>query len=191
MRHQTHFQIRRWLLAACLVALLPLGWRAQQVAAEIQRERAATALYAEGLRHYLAGRYDEAAGFFRQVIAVAPLAADAYSSLADAEFRRGDVDAAVQAYRRLLAIYPYTFVGLPYREVGFMELRAGRWTDARADLEQAVTLDPQDWHAYYLLGHVHRRLGDLEAARRAWRHVLTLRPGYQPAVEQLRQLDER
>lgn len=181
--------VRRWLLIACLAALLPLGWRIQEVAAKLQRERDATALYREGLALYLQGQYAEAAEVIRRVIVLAPLAVDAYATLAEAEVRRGNVDAAIQTYRSLLRIYPYTYVGELYRELGFLELRAGRLPEARADFEQAVTLDPRDWHAFYLLGHAYRRLGEPAAARRAWQRVLYLRPDYQPARDQLRAFD--
>lgn len=160
------------------------------MAAELERERRATALYSEGLTLYLRGRSPEAVHLFRQAIALAPLAADVYSDLAEAEVRSGNVDAGVQAYRRLLAIYPYTYFASLYRQLGFLELRAGRTTDAQSDLEQAVALDPRDWHAHYLLGHAYRRLGNAEAARAAWRRVLSLRPDYQPARDQIHQIDE-
>lgn len=183
-------RVRRWLVCACLVALLPLGWRVQEVAAELARERRATSLYREGLTLYLRGRSPEAAHLFRQAIALAPLAADVYGDLAEAEVRAGNVDAGVQTYRRLLAIYPYTYFASIYRQLGFIELRAGRNAEARADLEQAVALDPKDWHAHFLLGHAHRRLGDAEAAYAAWRRVLNLRPDYEPARIQIQHLDD-
>ncbi len=181
---------RRWLVVACLVAVLPLGWRIQEVAAELQREQRATLLYSEGLTLYRRGRAPEAAHRFRQAIVLAPLAAEVYGDLAEAEVRQGNIDAAVHAYRRLLAIYPYTYFASLYRQLGFIELRAGRDADARADLEQAIALDPKDWHAHYLLGHAYRRLGDTDAARAAWRRVLSIRPDYQPARNQIHQLDD-
>jgi tetratricopeptide (TPR) repeat protein len=183
-------RIRRALIAACLVALLPLGWRVQEVIAELDRERQARTLYAQGLTLYLNGRPQEAASLFRQAIVFAPLAAEIYGDLAEAEVRQGNVDAGVDTYRRLLAIYPYSYFGSLYRQLGFIELRADRNDDARADLEQAVKLDPRDWHAYYLLGHAYRRLGDTQAARVSWRRVLDLQPDYQPARDQIRHLDE-
>lgn len=183
------FDLRRVLVAACLAALVPLGWRAADVAAELGRERRGAVLYGEGLALYLRGNYAEAAARFRQVLTLAPLAVEAYGSLAEAEFRRGDVDAAVDTYEALLRIYPYTYVGEVYRELAVLEFRAGRLADARRHFEQAVTLDPRDWHAFYLLGHVYRRLGDQAAARRAWRRVLYLQADYQPARDQLRAPD--
>ena len=186
----TRDSVRMGLVVASLVALLPLGWRVREVVMELDRERRAGALYAQGLTLHLQGRSSEAAPLFRQVIALAPLAVEAYGDLADAEVRQGNIDAGVQVYRRLLAIYPYMYVGSLHRQLGFIELRAGRTTDARDDLEQAVELDPRDWHAYFLLGHAYRRLGETEAARRTWQRVLSLHPDYQPAREQIGRLDE-
>lgn len=171
-----------------MAAVFPLWWRAQDVFAEIEQERRASALYSEGLRLHLRGQSGDAALLFRQAIILAPLAVEVYGDLADAEFRQGHVDAAVQTYRRLLAMYPYTYFGGLYREVGFIELRAGRNAAARDDLSRAVSLDPLDWHAYYLLGHAHLRLGDRAGAREAWRRVVDLRPDFQPADEQIRRL---
>lgn len=181
-------KIRSTLIIVCVAAALPLWWRAQDVFAEVERERRASALYSQGLSLHLKGRSGEAASLFRQAVILAPLAVEVYGDLADAEFRQGHVDEAVETYRRLLAIYPYTYFGGLYREVGFIELRAGRNADARDDLSRAVNLDPLDWHAHYLLGHAHHRLGDRAAAREAWRRVLDLRPDFQPAHEQIRRL---
>ncbi|MGH2437213.1 MAG: tetratricopeptide repeat protein [bacterium] len=179
-------KLRNVLIIVCVLATGPLWWRAQDVFAEVERERRAAALYRQGLSLHLKGQSGEAAVLFRQAIILAPLAAEVYGDLADAEFRQGHVDAAVETYRKLQAIYPYTYFGGFYREVGFIELRAGRNVEARDDLARAVSLDPLDWHAQYLLGHAYKRLGDRASARGAWRRVLDLRPDFQPAHEQIR-----
>lgn len=183
-------RIRRWLLAACLAACLPLLIVAQDVAAELHRYRLAAEAYERGSSLQMQGRLDDAAAEYRKVISLAPHAVEAYGSLASLEFRRGHADEAIQIYRSLLASYPYSHHAIVYREVGLMELRTGRFVDARGDLERAVTLDPQDWVAYFLLGHTYRRLGDRPAAKDAWQRVLELRPGNEPAQEQLRRLHE-
>jgi len=185
---RTALQLRRMMLAACMAALAAFLWRAAGLAGEFARDRDAARLYQQGLALVAAGEYASAAGVFRSVLALAPHAVESYGALAEAEFRQKRYDQAVAVYRRWLAIYPYTYVGALYREVGLIELRAERPADARKDLLQATFLDPSDWQAFHLLGHAQRRLSDLAAARAAWEQVIRLNPDFQPAYEQLRHL---
>lgn len=184
-------QVHRWLVGACLAALVPLFFRLPEVRAELFTGRRAAAVFERGSAEFMAGRYDAAATAFRQVVALVPSAAEAYGALAEAEFRAGRLDEAVVAYHRLLKIYPYTYTAETYRSLGLLELRAGREAQAARHLERAVTLDPADWLAYQYLGHAYRRLGNIAGARAAWQRVTILNPAYAPAREQLRKLDER
>lgn len=134
-------------------------------------------------------RYDEAAAAFLEAIATSPRATDAFAALGDVEFKRGRIDEAVQAYRDLMATYPYTYLAELRRQVGLIELRGGRPAAAVEDLRQAVLLDPDDWLAYHLLGHAYYGAGDHGSARAAWERALALNPEFQPAREQLRKLD--
>ena len=183
------WRARLWLLAGCLAAVPAVALRGADVAAAVARDRVAAAAYQRGVALQHAQRYDEAATAFRNAIATSPTAIGAYADLGDVELSQGHFDEAVQAYRRLMAIYPYTYFGELYRRVGFIELRGESLEAAVQDLRQASALDPQDWHAFYLLGHAQYRLGDLQAARTTWERVLVLNPGFQPANERLRQLD--
>ena len=183
--------VRSCLIGACAVALIPFSLRMPEVAAALHAERIAAVSYGRGTLLLQVGRIDEAAAAFRNAIASAPRAAEPYVALADAEFRRRRISAAVSAYRQLLAIYPYSFIGEYYRGVGLIELRGGQPDKAQVDLSQAVELDPDDWLAYHLLGHAYRRGGNVPAARVAWQHVLRLNPDFQPAYEQLRRLDKQ
>lgn len=182
--------LRNALILACVIAALPLWWRAEDVFAEVKLERRAAGLYSQGVTLHLKGRSAEAAHLLRQAIILAPFAVEAYGALADAEFRQGRLNEAIATYRRLLEIYPYMYYGGLYREVGMIELRAGRNAEALDDLTRAVTLDPSDWHALYLLGHAQLRLGERAGAHRAWRRVLELRPDFAPAYEQIRLLGD-
>lgn len=177
------------MLAGCAAAGLALAVRTGEVVGELRRDRHAAAAYELAVRLQLAGSYAEAADAYRAVLEISPNAIEAYGALAEVESRRGRPDEAIRVYRRLLAIYPYTYVGALHREVGLIELRAGLVPDARADLEQAVRLDPEDWLGHYFLGHTYKRLGDRASARRAWQQVVSLRPDYRPVHEQLRALD--
>ncbi len=180
----------RWaLVAACLVAAVPLAWRVGDVLAEADRGRVAAEAFQRGVPLLDAGRVDEAAGAFQVAVAYAPKNPEAYLRLAEAEFKRGRIDDAVGAYRRLMAVYPFTYVSLLYWQLALLEMNAERPTEARDDLLQAVALDPNEWRPYYFLGIVYRRLGDVSSARTAWQKVLALNPENRDAHEQLRKLD--
>ena len=84
---QARNHIRRGLLIACLAALLPLGWRVQEVAAELRRERDATALYREGLALYLQGHYAEALQIYDDLVSRHPFDEDLKRLRRDAEAR--------------------------------------------------------------------------------------------------------
>jgi tetratricopeptide (TPR) repeat protein len=176
------------MLACCLVALAGMLWRGGELAAELSREREAFHAYQRGSELLAGGQRAAAVEAFREALALAPKAVEAYGALAEAEYRQRHFDQAIDAYRRWLAVYPYTYMGVLYRDLGLIELRAGRSLDARRDFEEAVRLDHADWLAYYWLGHAYRRLGLVQDARAAWQQVVRLNPQFAPVYEQLRRL---
>lgn len=182
------WEARRWLIAGCVLTLPLVAVRAVGVAAEVARDRRAAAAYARGVQHQMEGRYDEAAAALREAITISPRASAAYAALGEVEFRRQRYDDAIEAYRQLMARYPYAYHAEFHRQVGLIELRAGRPADALRSLSQAVELDSADWLAFYLLGHVYLRLGQPERAAASWRQVLALHPTFRPALDQLRRL---
>ncbi len=182
-------RFRRLLIAACAVAVVPLAWKAADVAAEVQREHLATASLQQGVALFEATRYSEASAAFRVAVANAPKTPDAYRRLAEAEFKLGRFDNAISAYRSLIAIYPYTFVSVFHWELATTEMAAGRYEAARDDLLTAIALDPTEWRPYFFLGITYRRLGDLTSARAAWQRVMTLNPNNPYAREELQKLD--
>lgn len=181
--------LRRFLIAACVLATIPLVWRATDVAAEVRRERLAEIAIERGSALFEAARYAEAADAFRLAVANAPKNPTAYQRLADTEFKLGRIDDAIAVYRTLVAIYPYTYVALFYWEVAMIEMAGARYGPARADLLTAIELDPTEWRHYYFLGITYLRLGDLTKARTAWQHAMILNPGNPYVREELRKLD--
>src|SRR3989442_7824617 len=155
-------QTRHVLLIACLLSVPAVVWRGADVAAAMGRERVAAAVYQRGVALQSERRYDEAAAAFREAIATSPSAITAYADLGDVELSRGRIDEAVQAYRQLLAIYPFTYFAELRRRLGVIELRGGRVADAVQDLRQANVPDPQDWHKYHLLRHSYYRPWELQ-----------------------------
>jgi tetratricopeptide (TPR) repeat protein len=187
----TWWQIRQVLIVACVATIPLLVWRDTGAIAQTRRDRLAEAAYARGVAAQMDGRYDAAAAEFRDALALSPRATGAYTALGDVEFRRGRTDDAIAAYRQLMAIYPFTYIAELYRQVGLFELRGDQPEAAVRDLRQAVTLDPEDWVAFYWLGHASARVGDYASARASWSRVLLLNPDYPPAVRQLRDLNAK
>src|SRR2546422_11719896 len=117
---------RLLLLIARLLAVPAVVWRGADVTAAVLRDRVATAAYQRGVALQSDRRYDEAAAAFREAIATSPSAITAYADLGDVELSRGRIDEAVQAYRQLLAIYPFTYFAELRRRLGVIELRGRR-----------------------------------------------------------------
>jgi tetratricopeptide (TPR) repeat protein len=186
---RTWWQIRQVLIVACVVTTPLLAWRGSGVIAQTRRDRLAEAAYARGVAAQMDRRYEVAAVAFREALALSPRATGAYTALGDVEFRLGHTDEAVAAYRQLMAVYPFTYIAELHRQVGLFELRGDRPEAAVRDLGQAVMLDPEDWVAFYWLGHAYARVGDYASARTSWGRVLLLNPDYPPALRQLRSLD--
>lgn len=182
---------RVWLVSACLLAAVPAGWRVGDVLDDLKRDRLAQAAYARGEELREAGQLVEATAAYRTALEYAPDVPLLYEQLADTQFRLSRTDDAVETYRKILKVYPFSYYPALHRGVGLIELRAGRPREARADLTQAVALDPTDWLSYFLLGHALAELRDYRGARAAWMRVLDLNPDFQPARDQLRTLNVR
>jgi tetratricopeptide (TPR) repeat protein len=87
--------------------------------------------------------------------------------------KEGNRDAAVNIFRQIVHSRPdhaaaRAALGAAYRE-------AGKFTEARIELERAVELDPNDLRANYQLGLVYAKLGEKDAARRMFARADDLR----------------
>jgi Flp pilus assembly protein TadD len=170
---------RRFLIAACLVAAFLAAWRVGGAAAELQRT---AAVYQLGMERHREGRLDEAADAFRRTIERFPRMLEAHRKLAEVEVLRGRVDEAIGIYRRLIAVYPYSHASDLHRDLGFVELNAGRLEDAHTDLLRAVALDAGDWRAHQLLGQLYQRQGDIQRASAAFQKARDLKYGHRPRL---------
>ncbi|MGH2372420.1 MAG: tetratricopeptide repeat protein [bacterium] len=170
---------RRFLIGACLIAALLAAWRVGGAAADLQRT---AAVYQLGVDRHREGRLDEAADAFRTTIARFPRMLEAHRRLAAVEVLRGRVDEAIGIYRELIAVYPNSHSADLHRELGFIELNAGRLEDAQTDLLRAVALDAGDWRAHQLLGQVYQRQGDVQRARAALQRARDLKYGLRPGL---------
>ena len=61
--------------------------------------------------------------------------------------------------------------------IGLLLAATGRLNESRPPLETAIRLAPDDGDTFVVLGNVHLRTGDVEAAVEAFQSALKLDPG--------------
>ena len=66
----------------------------------------------------------------------------------------GDLEAAVEKYRRCVELDPDFFDG--WHAFGMALMKLGRFAEARAELEKATALRPKNGEAWALLGNVYK-----------------------------------
>lgn len=96
----------------------------------------ARTLYREGFRHFVEQRFDEAIRSYREALALDPELAIAWNGLSMALKSNGDLDAAIEAGRRLVALEPdeplgHTSLSIFYQEKGMI---------ADAEREKAIAM---------------------------------------------------
>jgi tetratricopeptide (TPR) repeat protein len=108
-------------------------------------------------------------------VAIAPrvFSLDAQDAAQAALAREQPRTAAADA-TKALAYDSSSVNALVLRAAAFARLHA--FAPARADLERAISLEPQNWATWALLGDLLTRRGERRAARAAYRHALRLNP---------------
>ncbi len=110
----------------------------------------------------------------------APFSTKTWNNIAVELANHGEMEAAVEACRKSLEIYPESKRTLKNR--AFYLIKLGRMDEARADLEKLVSLDSRDTEVYNKLGAILAngdRLGD---AKKMWLRSLELNPS-QPMIK--------
>ncbi|HEX2761769.1 MAG TPA: tetratricopeptide repeat protein [Rhizomicrobium sp.] len=96
----------------------------------------------------------------------------------------GDVPAALDDYNAALERDPS--LTNAYINRGSALLRAGRYTEARADFDRAITMGTnQPTLAYFNRGIANEKLGALTAAYRDYKKAQSLSPDFAPATAEL------
>jgi len=116
-----------------------------------------TALLNQAVQLHQAGRLDEAAERYAQVLAQAPGQFDATHLLGVISLQRGDLEDAEQGIRRALATKPKDASAL--NNLGTVLLRANRLEEARDQFERAGKAQPNFADAHSNLGNVLRQMG--------------------------------
>ncbi len=139
------------------------------------------------------GRYHLAIEAFQSALDLAPDGGDALIGLGTALFELGRYEEALAPLDRALRGMA-TVVGREVRDAAAARARlawslyyVGRHVEALEAFERALRAAPQGAGLYNGLGWCHLRLGDRSRARAAFERALALQPGYEDAVEGLRQ----
>lgn len=142
----------------------------------------AEALMALASRLRAAGRADEAAQAYRQLLAIRPDLPDSWFNLALMERRCGRFEAALKAYDEALKR------GVSGPEEAWLNRGVihaddlGRPDLALADLEAALAVAPDWLPALLNLGNLHEDMGRREAAGDAYARALVVAPGHPVAL---------
>jgi tetratricopeptide (TPR) repeat protein len=135
------------------------------------------------------GREEDALACFDTVLREMPGHAPAHYHLANLLARLGRWPEALPHYERALELAPNA-AEIHYDFARGLAAQPNFQAQTLAHVEAAVRLDPGFVEAYNLLGVVHARVGETEAARAAWQRALELRPGFGPAQRNLSILDQ-
>jgi predicted O-linked N-acetylglucosamine transferase (SPINDLY family) len=126
------------------------------------------------------GRFGQACESYRAAVDAAPLYCRAHLNLAIGLETSGDVEGALQAYQRALALDPAD----PYVNYNFGKLLASHGARERAAglLRAALQAKPAFTDAHVVLGDVHEALGDLPAAAAELEAALASQPQHVGAL---------
>lgn len=142
----------------------------------------AEALMAIASRLRAAGRAQEAAAAYRQLLALRPDLPDSWFNLALMERRSGRFEAALSAYAEALRR------GVSGPEEAWLNRGVihaddlGRQDLALKDLEAALAVAPDFLPALLNLGNLHEDMGRREAAQEAYARALAVAPGHPVAL---------
>jgi TPR repeat protein len=115
----------------------------------------------------------------RSAVLVSPDSADDRLRLAQALYRIGDLDAAIEEFRVALRLKSNN--ARAYLQLGITLMAKQDGHAAAIALMQAIMLDPELTHAHYSLGSVQYSLGNLTASTQSYRRALELQPNFPDA----------
>jgi uncharacterized protein (TIGR02466 family) len=136
-------------------------------------------------RHLLAlvkrrqGKLSEAATLFLACIEMAPARADIHANYGNLLGARGDVAAAIDAYRHALEIdSEFHPAGIALARIF---VAAGLYEKALAEAERLLERDPEDAQAWAVCANAQRGLENPNESEIAFRKAIGLNPAYGPA----------
>ncbi|MBT8099455.1 MAG: sulfotransferase [Gammaproteobacteria bacterium] len=169
-----------WLNLGKSLAMLGQGEQADEAfekSFSLNPVRKKLALAAE---HQQAGRYQEAAELYREVLRTNPKNVDALRMLGILAFGEGQVDEAERLFRRAVAAAP-DFVNAII-DLGVALKEQSRIEESIECFRQATKLEPRNVKAHYQLGQILAPAALSDEAIRSYERVLELRPKHAGAL---------
>ncbi len=140
-------------------------------------------LFQLGLSLTALGMPDDASRRYETALEIDPKHAGAWLNLGSIRAGAGDVEGALDAFRRVLGITPGDPKAL--NNLGATLSMAGRQEEAVESLGQAIQADPDYAAAHFNLGLAEERRGNMQAAVEAYQRVLAIDPNHPAARERL------
>jgi tetratricopeptide (TPR) repeat protein len=122
------------------------------------------------------GDVNAAINEYQKIIELHPELPDAYSNLAVAQKRKGDLDGAVLSLNRALERKPDFASALTTR--GGILAEQNKWPEARRDFDAALKLDPRDDGALYGVAQALRESRDYAGAQQAMSRLIARSPNF-------------
>lgn len=145
----------------------------------IQENPQVVPLLKEAVALHQAGRLEQAAARYRQVLALAPRQFDALHLLGVIARQQGDAAGAAGLIEQALQVKPGQATA--HCNLGAALQDLGRSADALASYDSALALNPDYAMAHYNRGNALRKLGRPGDALAAYDRALQLRPAYPEA----------
>ena len=129
--------------------------------------------------------FEDAIPLLESGIQIAPLRPDLRAALGKSYFMAGNVDKAIEEFKKLLEIEnsasSYAYLGLSYRNLG-------RFDEANQYFQQGLKLDPHNISCLFNLGFIAERQGDSAEAETMFQNALRFNPDYPDALLELANL---
>lgn len=108
------------------------------------------------------GNFEQAEKFYIKALELDPELVQAYINLSDLYYKAGDLPSAIGTLQR--GSYELTDNLVIAHLLARVYIEDQRWDDAIDELDKVLDGEPENYDAYYDLGHVYFELGDYEAA---------------------------
>ncbi len=118
-----------------------------------------------------AGRVREARERYREVTVLTPDNYLGYNGMGFTSLWLNEIDEARRYFQASLERRPNP---IAYRNLGYLELREGEWTEAIAELEKGLAISDTDWWSWRHLAQAAYWSGQEDRAREAWGNVVDI-----------------